>query len=274
MLLFSYKRELGIKMRIRLTYLEIETCNLCNRRCQWCLFGQHPDFRGRTFILLDTNYLNKIFYELKENDFKGVISFHSMNEPLLDERITNGSLFKQCRNIIGKDVILKVTTNGDLLNNNIVETMFYSGMNHLYVSCYSKEVLQRVCELQQIFTKISILDFSDKNKDKLIFNRAGSIQSNYISENKKSCMLPLYTTVIGFDGEVRICCNDATGQLKFGNIKSHALYEILNSEEMKKIRNKICLNRYNVFPCNVCNFDDKCDPYLNPIEFSKQNISI
>lgn len=253
-------------MKIKLTYLEIETCSLCNRKCPWCLFGQHSDFRRGKNAYLDICYLEKVFHELKEKKFAGVISFHSMNEPLLDERIANGSIFKLCKSILDRDVVLKITTNGDLLNEN-VEIMFNSGMDCLYVSCYNKEILYRSIDMQKFFPKISILDFTNENKSKLIFNRAGSIYSHYLGENKKSCMLPLYTTVIGFDGEIRICCNDAIGQLKFGNIKTQMLYDILNNEQMKKLRNKICLSRDSVFPCNICNFDDKCDSDLNPVKF-------
>lgn len=254
-------------MRIKLTYLEIETCSFCNRKCPWCLFGQHTDFRGGTIAYLDICYLEKVLHELKENNFEGVISFHSMNEPLLDDRIANGSIFKLCKSILGDGVVLKITTNGDLLNDNI-ERMFRSGMDYIYVSCYSEEVLRRSTHLKKSFSKISILDLTNKNSAKLNFNRAGSICSQYEGENKKSCKLPLYSTVIGYDGEVRLCCNDAIGQLKFGNIKTQMLYDILNGETMKKLRNEICLNRESVFPCNICNFDDKCDRDLNPIEFN------
>lgn len=256
-------------MRIKLTYLEIETCSCCNRKCPWCLFGQRKDFRGETNAYLEIGYLEKVFYELKENNFEGVISFHSMNEPLLDERIADGNIFKLCKSILGNKAVLKITTNGDLLNDN-VEKMFSLGADYLYVSCYSEEVLHNSINLQKLYSKISILDLTNQNSAKLIFNRAGSINSHYAGENKKSCMLPLYSTVIGFDGEVRLCCNDAIGQLKFGNIKTQRLYDILNSEKMKKLRNDICLSRSTVFPCNICNFDDKCDRDLNPIEFARK----
>lgn len=256
-------------MRIKLTYLEIETGSFCNRKCPWCLFGQHTDFRAGTIDYLDIGYLEKVFHELKENNFKGVISFHSMNEPLLDDRIADGSIFKCCKSILGNEAVLKITTNGDLLNDN-VETMFRLGMDYLYVSCYSEEVLHHAADLQKLYSKISILDLTNQNSAKLIFNRAGSIRSQYAGENKKSCTLPLYSAVIGFDGEVRLCCNDAIGQIKFGNIKTQMLYDILNSENMKKLRNDICLSRGTVFPCNICNFDDKCDRDLNPIEFTRK----
>jgi len=239
-------------------YLEIETCNLCNRTCPWCLFGQLPNFRGDELQFLDTVYIEKILNELTQNQFKGVISFYSMNEPLLDERIKDGSLFRLCRNILSDtDVQIKINTNGSLLDDNIVK-MFNSGLDNMCISCYDDNMLNRAKSLQKEYPSIVVLDYTNEKAGILKFNRAGSIKSysGFVNENKKSCTLPLFSSVIGYDGEVRLCCNEALGQIKLGNIKSENLYDILNSKEMKKLRNKILINREEVFPCDICNFEE------------------
>lgn len=245
-------------MKIMFNYLEIETCNLCNRTCPWCLFGQLPNFRGDELQFLDTVYIEKILNELTQNQFKGVISFYSMNEPLLDERIKDGSLFRLCRNILSDtDVQIKINTNGSLLDDNIVK-MFNSGLDNMCISCYDDNMLNRAKSLQKEYPSIVVLDYTNEKAGILKFNRAGSIKSysGFVNENKKSCTLPLFSSVIGYDGEVRLCCNEALGQIKLGNIKSENLYDILNSKEMKKLRNKILINREEVFPCDICNFEE------------------
>lgn len=52
-------------------YLEIETCNFCNRACSWCFFGNMEEFKNRKLEYLDTNYIKKIIQELKEHDYSG-----------------------------------------------------------------------------------------------------------------------------------------------------------------------------------------------------------
>lgn len=245
-------------MKVMFNYLEIETCNLCNRKFPWCLFGQLPNFRGDELQFLDTFYIKKTLNELKQNQFKGVISLYSMNEPLLDERIREGSLFRLCRNILGDaNVKIKINTNGILLNNNTAK-MFEAGLDNMYISCYDEDMLIKAKSLQKNYSSIVVLDFTNEKANILKFNRAGSIKSysGFVTENKKSCTLPIFSSVIGFDGEVRLCCNDAIGQIKLGNIKKENLYDILNGKEMKKLRNKILINKAEVFPCNKCNFEE------------------
>lgn len=245
-------------MKIMFNYLEIETCSLCNRKCPWCLFGQLPNFRGDKLQFLDTVYIEKILNELNQNQFKGVISLYSMNEPLLDERIKDGSLFRLCRNILSNtDVKIKINTNGSLLDDGIMK-MFDSGLDNMYISCYDENMLNKAKSLQKKYASIVVLDYTNEKANILKFNRAGSIKSysGFVTENKKSCTLPLFSSVIGFDGEVRLCCNDALGQIKLGNIKNENLYDILNGKEMKKLRNKILINKEEVFPCDICNFEE------------------
>jgi len=243
-----------------LYFIAIETCNLCNRSCPWCLFGQLPNFRGKELKLLDTSYIKKVFLELKENSFSGIISMFDINEPLLDERIKDGSLIRLGREIFGNaDIKLNVTTNGDLLTEEIINNLIDAGVDDLCVSCYDNVILEKSRRFQKDFPSIIILDYTSEKASELKLNRAGSIKSytGYVPEKNKSCMLPTFSTVIGYDGEIRLCFNDAVGHIKFGNIKNESFYEIINSKKMTRLRNEICVDRRSIFPCNVCNFT--CD---------------
>ena len=246
-------------MNIILNQLEIETCSLCNRKCPWCLFGQIPDFRGNELQFLEIRYIEKIFRELNRNHFKGIINFYSMNEPLLDKRITDGELFRLCRKYLNDlDVKMCINTNGDLLENSNIERMTRSGLERINVSCYSEPVLEKVTEMRKKFKEIIILDYTNERAKLLIHNRAGAITSysGHSASGTKSCSLPVFSTVIGFDGNVRLCCNDALGKMKVGNIMNNNLYDILNQKNICKLRNKILVNRKTVSPCSICNFEE------------------
>lgn len=245
-------------MKIMLNYLEIETCSLCNQTCPWCLFGQIPDFREKTLQLLDIAYIKKILLELRQNDFKGTISFYSMNEPLLDKRITDGSIFQLCREIIGEEVAIKIHTNGVLLTAENVSKMLHAGLDKIFISCYEEDIIRKAKKLKNVYKKIEILNYTKENAKQLKCNRAGSIlpYETAPNESKKKCTLPIFSSVIGFDGEIRICCNDPLGQIKLGNIKNEDLFAVLNGKKASMLRNKILTNREDVFPCNICNFEE------------------
>nr|WP_295680152.1 radical SAM/SPASM domain-containing protein [uncultured Lachnoclostridium sp.] len=239
-----------------LEYVEIETCSSCTRKCPWCLYGQVEGFADQPFEILKTSYIEKILYELLENNFKGTVSFYSMNEPLLDERIIDGSLFRICKKILGDAVKIKLNTNADLLTEEILKGMKESGLDFASISCYDMEVLNKVKEYYHKFKGVNCRDYTNENQNKLKYNRAGSIESitDLDNTNFATCHMPYYTTVIGYDGKVRLCAFDSLGQIDIGSIKEQNLFDILNSDRMKKLRKEILNNRMNIAPCNKCNF--------------------
>lgn len=132
------------KLNRMLEYVEIETCSSCTRKCPWCLYGQIEGFADQPFEILETLYIEKILYELLENNFKGTISFYSMNEPMLDERIIDGKLFRLCKKIMGEAVKIKLNTNADLLTEQILKQMKESGLDFVSISCYDMDVLNKI----------------------------------------------------------------------------------------------------------------------------------
>jgi len=241
---------------IVLQYLELETCNMCTRECPWCIYGQIEGFSEQKFNKLETVYIEKVLQELKSNNFKGTISFYSMNEPLLDDRIIDGSIFKICKSILGENARIKLNTNADLLTEDILETMKASGLDLMHISCYDTEILRKVQSFYKKFDEVYYRDYTGENRKILRFNRAGTIESiiGLVNSNFSSCHLPFYSTIIGHDGKVRLCAFDSLARVELGNIKEKGLFEILNSKEMKKIRVEVLNNRQNFYPCNECNF--------------------
>lgn len=241
-----------------LEYIEIETCSSCTRRCPWCLYGQVEGFADRPFKLLETSYIESILYELRDNSFKGTVSFYSMNEPLLDKRIVDGSLFRLCKEILGTEVKIKLNTNADLLTEDILKGIKEAGVDFVTISCYDIETLDRVQKYNNKYKGVNCRNYTEGNRENLKYNRAGSIESITDLQNSsfESCHMPYYTTIVGYDGKVRLCAFDALGQVDIGNIKEQKLFDILNGEKMKKLRKEILNNRMNVEPCNKCNFNN------------------
>lgn len=234
-----------------LKYIEIETHSACTRECPWCLFGAYPEFRPQKLTFLETKYIYDTFENLYAHDFSGVIGLFSINEPLMDPRIVSGQLIRACKEILGKNVLVTITTNGDLLTNTLADQLFSFGLDTMKISCYSTEQFVKFEKIFGNYPNVTILDQTRYLEGKFESNRGGSLFNAPISFD--SCYYPKYRTVVGWDGEVRICYNDVLQQRKIGNIKNIPLFEILESDEMYALRERIRTQRRFETPCCNCN---------------------
>lgn len=257
-----------------LKYIEIETCSNCTRACKWCLFGKYDNFRGKTNKYLETKYILSIFKDLNELDFNGTIAFHSINEPLLDERISSGHLIKLCKEHL-KDANIRIITNGDLLETDILENLYCAGLDKLSVSCYDDHTYKKVSGFKEKYADINILDQRRYNLGRWESNRAGTIEMVMTSKIQyNSCFMPFFRTVIGWDGEIRLCCHEAMGVIKFGNIKKENLTTILNKEVFIKYREELVNNRKNLYPCNKCNVNGSLNYMLEHMNEKREVMDI
>lgn len=236
----------------KLKYIEIETHSACTRKCTWCLFGAYPDFRPKTQAFLDEKLITDIFLDLKLNGFCGVIGLFSIDEPLMDERIVNGKLIRTCREILGNNVCITITTNGDLLTKELADFLFSYGLDFMKISCYEKS---RYLKMKKIFSNcnnVFVLDQTRYIDGKYESNRGGALMlKSEVSFN--SCFFPQYRITIGWDGELRICYHDILQKMKIGNIKSRNLFDILTDTEFLRTVKTIECDRQSIVPCNNCN---------------------
>lgn len=247
--------ELSCKLQINqsLKYVEIETCNLCTRKCSWCLFGSKQVGR-KSFELLEDEYIYNVLNDLKEIGFSGTISLYSINEPLLDNRIKTGSLISETRRILGGSVAINLITNGDLLDLEIADTLFACGLNNLNVSCYDNKTYDKITEMRRFNNHIKLLDQRRYSKGSWESNRAGFLYNNDENPfNNSPCYTPYFRAVIGWDGNVRICPHDMCGSASFGNIKNNSFLNILNSKEYTEFRTSLSFSRKDIIPCKDCN---------------------
>lgn len=238
-----------------LKYIEIETNNICTRRCKWCKYGSSiPE----EVIELDTSYIIKIVEDLIRMKFKGTIALYGINEPLLDERIISGSLIKLLKDLIGTEPMsLTLTTNGDLLSEEVCNKLFQSGLDSLYVSCYDDLSISRINGLLSLVENIIIFDQRRYENNEWESNRAGTLSS--VGEDNifkdSPCYLPYFRVVVGHDGKIRLCNNEMYGTTDLGNIKESSIVTLLNECKFSKLREGISQCRSNNKSCANCNVD-------------------
>ena len=99
--------------------LEIELFSFCNRSCPWCPNSTIDRKTDNQF--LDWATLVKLIQELKDQEFKGVITFSRYNEPL-----SLISEFKERINYIHKElpnIKLVTNTNGDFVTEDLLKDL-------------------------------------------------------------------------------------------------------------------------------------------------------
>jgi len=249
-----------------LKYIEIETCSSCTRTCKWCSFGNFNDFRNFENKLLETKYIIKIFEELKERKFNGKVAFYSINEPLLDERITSGKLISMCKDFLKEEVYISIITNGDLLELQVINNLYDAGLDQLIVSIYDDYTYNKIFNYKKSYNDIKILDQRRYNIGQWEYNRAGAIDCiNKPKSTYNSCYMPFFRTVVGWDGEVRICPHETLNKLRFGNIKHEKLFDILTKKEFMNFRETLVNRRETLSPCKDCNVDGSLEYMLEHI---------
>lgn len=232
----------------------IETNSKCTRQCPWCVNGQNEDYRNREQIMLDEKYIVNVLRDLNDLGFEGIISFSGCNEPLLDHRISDGTLIKLVKQISGNKFKTLIITNGDLLTNSILDRMIASGLDLLEVSCYEDKNLENAKIMYEVYKdKVDFTLYDYRDSSVLKHNHGGGIQWGD-KEIPKSCFMPILTSKISSDGNVCLCIFETQGLADLGNIKETPYKELLKSDTLNSLRRKIALDRKSVHPCDCCNF--------------------
>ena len=73
---------------------------------------------------------------------------------------------------------------------------------------------------------------------------------------KDYCVLPFIDVNINPEGNLLICCCDATEKTNLGNVMDDSLINIFNNKKYKNIREKMKNGRNNFEFCKYCDFND------------------
>jgi organic radical activating enzyme len=233
-------------------FIEIETTNTCNRKCTFCKFGleiEKTPAKRMSWQLID-----KIIEELYNIKYNGVLAWYSLNEPLLDKRITQ--IIQKSKNKLPQ-ATLALVTNGDLLNETIANELFNSGLDILRISVYDDDAFEKAQGLMKIFPQI---DYFEMRNPERISNRGGAIP-NMVRDHKllkQNCLHPSKNMVIDVTGKLKLCCDDLFSSVMPSNysLTNYSLTELWNSEFINTYRDELKKNgRANLDLCKNCNFD-------------------
>jgi MoaA/NifB/PqqE/SkfB family radical SAM enzyme len=270
MKLDKQQQLLHLKLLEERFFFDIELSANCNLNCNFC---------PREYIKRNNKQMSKTLAK-KLNIWlpkKCNIMFSGMGEPLL-----YNDLFKITDNLYNSKRIIGITTNGQLLNEKIIEKIFTSKIDFLQISVneldnikYQKlsggqdnsKIFKAINEIFNKNKKIDLqfsfvsdnlskkeikkqTDFSKKYNaiyfSKKLHNRGGYFSINN-NKSYNNCFIFSQITYINSDGDILYCCHDLQSKNIIGNINTHTFSDII---EIKK--NIIKKNKWHK-QCEICN---------------------
>lgn len=239
------------------TSISIETFSDCNRRCVFCPVHDAPRARDHMPYVS----IHKILGELGELKFHGRIAPYIYNEPLMDDRLVD--IIKLIRHLVPRSVIM-ISTNGDYLNESLLDTLFAVGLNQLIINVYSCEARADVfhsilddrlwidqkssvysggsskVKRAQVHHKYGVRqDGTNFGGGYQLQNRSGNVQ--WLAESAQRCYTgictrPFRIMQINWKGNSILCCNDYFGVTSFGNVQNKTLVELWNEQKLHEVR--------------------------------------
>ena len=238
-------------------WVEISPIDACNRKCSFCPKAD-PKIAPDTYKKMHIDLVKKLNKEFLEIGFKGTIVFAGYGEPLL-----NKNIFKMIK-LFSKSFNTEVTTNGDPLNEKVINKLVDSGVNKIIVSLYDgphqindfKKLFQ-ICNISE--EKFVLRDRwynADEGYGLMLTNRAGTLnfkQKNAPKKIDKRCFYSHYSMMIDWNGDIFLCTQDWNRKIKSGNVFEKHILDIWNSDLMENYRKELSLGKRITSPCINCN---------------------
>ena len=114
-----------------MSVVEISNSGMCNRKCSFCPRSD-PDYPDINEFISEKLH-RKIFTELSELNYKGMVIYSGYVEPLLHKKIYEN--IAEARKLL-PEAQIEVITNGDVLNKERLLKLFDSGLSTLLISVY------------------------------------------------------------------------------------------------------------------------------------------
>lgn len=237
--------------------IEFETTTYCNRKCSYCPNSKYERIGSENGRYMKEDVFEKLLRDLSDIGFQGLIAPHLYGEPLTDPRLV--SWISKIHKILPKSII-KVVTNGDLLDEKIYDDLTNAGVDYFYVSKHSPNLPQNVAYLLNTLTeenrlkRFKIIDFYEdfKNKQTMLNTRGGEIKLNKKKLSHPICCEYVSYPVINTFGDLILCCNDFHGHYVFGNIMRRHLLEIWQDTNNIKLRKRIYKGHFDLPICQNC----------------------
>jgi radical SAM protein with 4Fe4S-binding SPASM domain len=196
-----------------------------------------------------------ILEQLRAVDYRGRISYHFYNEPLLSPNLDR---FVELTRAILPASWIEIYTNGTLLTEARLMKLLALGVDKFTIT---KHHGIKNFGFDEVFGKLSPAIQSKIKyqgyKELLLTSRGGLVRAGRPQVKPPldlPCLIPSSLLVITVTGNVVPCFEDYTELNVMGNITEKPLLEIWNSERYQKFRADLKLKKRSAYPvCKDCN---------------------
>jgi len=237
-----------------LSVVEMEVGSRCNRACSYCPVSIMP--MPPVPARMPEDVFSRTIEELSRVRFRGRISYHLYNEPLL--RVDLHELVARVREQL-PDALQILNTNGDLLDDRRYHRLREAGIDYFYVTRHSPgEYPERDWQIVQYSEALRLT------------NRGGSLVHLPKATEKirrTPCHAPGEMLIISANGDVLLCYEDAFREHVIGNIVASSLEEIWHDDEVVALRERLHVGDRTVTTmCLNCTNVSHCAPGLSALE--------
>jgi MoaA/NifB/PqqE/SkfB family radical SAM enzyme len=268
--------------------VQIESTNICNAKCVFC----PRDEMARKQGVMDMELFTKVVDECVELGIEHV-RMHNYGEPFVDRQLVEKVRYAKQKGVPQVGMI----SNGSLITETAARGMIDAGLDAINISvdASGKDVFERTrvgLKYDKVIANIERLlalrDASGKRRPKLILSfvrqnndedehafiehwraRADKIHITDLHNwagtlNQKSdvnypCYRPWLTFTALWDGRVALCCADFDGRTILGDLKTHTIKEIWNSDAYRALRREH-LESGGPAICQSCDLPKKDSP--------------
>lgn len=230
--------------------VEIETYTRCNRRCSYCPNHDH----ARPDVHMPDELYHRILDQLVEIGFRGRLSYHFYNEPLLDPRLP-GFVAAARRRLPECRIVLY--SNGDFMTKEVFVKLVDSGMDLAWVTNHGRSAKHCAWRHELAPELAERLRYqTNQNPDIFWTNRGGLLpQIASVREPLRAVCTAIATTlVVTAEGNVVLCYEDYEGRETLGNLHRDTIASVWNSERATFLRGRLLEgDRSCCGPCQNCN---------------------
>jgi MoaA/NifB/PqqE/SkfB family radical SAM enzyme len=268
--------------------VQIESTNICNAKCVFC----PRDDMARKQGVMDMELFKKVVDECVELGIEHV-RMHNYGEPFVDRQLVDKVRYAKQKGVPQVGMI----SNGSLITETAARGMIDAGLDAINISVdasgkdvfettrvglkYDKVIgnIERLVRLRAEAGKTRpklILSFvrQDNSEDERAFiehwrriadkihvtdlhNWAGTL--NQQSQVNYPCYRPWLTFTALWDGRVSLCCADFDGHTILGDLRTHSIQEIWNSDAYRAVRRQH-LESGGPDICRSCDLPKKDSP--------------
>jgi radical SAM protein with 4Fe4S-binding SPASM domain len=224
----------------------IETATHCNRACYYCPNSVNTIPRAE----MPWELFRAVIKRLKDIEWAGVVSYHFLNEPLLDKRLEECIAYTKF--VLPKSMP-RVYSNGDAITADRMRSLIKAGMTQIVITQHPPATggwIANINRLQEEFP--GCISYRGALQKQSLVNWGGKVTQHNVANNYKKCPSLSTALVVTFNGDVLLCCQSPNRQPVMGNLKTQGVMEIWNNETFKRLRSDAFGGNPKLSLCRSC----------------------